>query len=150
MSNDYWMTPKWIIDDLKKELGENVYDLTGLTVAAPGTVKALDDIFKIVKPELFSGRYDWLFMNPPYSRGNIEKFLAKGLEMVKTNTVVALIKVGTSTKYWSLIWDYDKQCTKKGIQIRYFPKRVKLTAPKGTKESSPNIETCLVIMKNTG
>lgn len=151
--SDFWRTPEWIIENLMSEFGYEYVDLCAKTCTAPMATDGVLDIFALdtihANIELISG-YGWAFMNPPYSRGNIYKFLKKAIDIQsKTGKpVVALIKVGTSTKYWDLIWDYKNNKPKSGVEIRYFPKRVQFVPPDSeTKVSSSSIETCLVIIR---
>ena len=146
-TRDSWGTPSHIIEELTKEFGQLI-DVTSIEgKCAPGTIMCdYDFMEKSPNTRAFENRA--VFMNPPYSRGNIYKAVEAGIKLSwEAEVVILLIKVGTSTKYWDLIWDYKRHEPKPGVEIRYFPKRVKFIAPEGIKESSPSIETCLVILR---
>src|SRR5690606_1321505 len=95
-----------------------------------------------------SSDVDWLFLNPPYSRGNIYKFMTRSLQIANKldKKLVSLIKVGTSTKYWGIFYDYRHQAYEDQFYVRFFPKRIKFIHPTlGVESKSPNIEVCLVV-----
>ncbi len=62
------------------------------------------------------------FMNPPYSRGLVEKCVDKAIaERNNAAIIVALIKVDTSTRWWQKLAAVS--------HIDYLPKRVKYVHP---------------------
>ncbi len=82
---------------------------------------------------------DWLqtaWLNPPYSRGSMEKFIGKAWEDSRHCKIICLVKVDPSTKWWGIFWDYTEGITqisqaKLGCEVIFLPKRVKFDAPKG-------------------
>lgn len=77
---------------------------------------------------------DAVWCNPPYSL--CKEFVAKAVEQQKNGvTVVMLIPSRTDTKYWhTYIWDADKHCPRKGIEVRFIKGRLKFG---GAKNSAP-------------
>lgn len=118
------------------------------------------------------------FMNPPYS--NPWPFIEKAWEDSKYCKIVCLVKVDTSTNWWSVFWDtttctycgssggcYDEligeySCqachgkkqrngSKPGCDVIFFPKRIKFIPPEGINgKSGPSFPSCLVIMDRRG
>lgn len=76
-----------------------------------------------------------VFCNPPYSRGNIDKWMKKCYnESLKGTIIVALIPVSSSSKWWhKYVW---KHC-----DIEFLDHRVKF---KGALHSAP-FSNCLAI-----
>jgi phage N-6-adenine-methyltransferase len=88
------------------------------------------------------------FMNPPYS--NPKPFIEKAWQDARYCKIVCLVKVDTSTKWFSVFYDYVLQKPRPGCQIIFFPKRIKFDPPEGydqtKKYSGPAFGCCLVIM----
>lgn len=83
------------------------------------------------------------WMNPPYSRGNLDKFCKKAFEeSQKGCTVVGLLKMDHSTK-WFKNWIYGK-----AHEVRLCSKRVQFIDPEtGKKGQSPNFTSIIVVWK---
>lgn len=94
-SHPHGGTPDHIIDDLTAEFG-NLFDpcpnnptFDGLKLNWCGVI------------ESESNDYEAVFVNPPYTRGEISKWVAKGEEEAsKGITVILLIPSYTDTKYF--------------------------------------------------
>lgn len=70
-------------------------------------------------------KYEPIFCNPPYSRGNIDRFIKKGYEeSLKGATVVMLLPMDSSTKV------FHEYCMKASEWIIFVP-RVKFLRPNG-------------------
>jgi phage N-6-adenine-methyltransferase len=107
MKNDEFETPQWLFDELDKEFH---FDLD---VAANYKNSKCDDSYYSIENTGLDR--DWsrngsvVWMNPPYSRGQLDKWCKKAYkESQKGVTVVGLLPVDTSTK-WFHEWIYDKQ-----------------------------------------
>lgn len=85
----------------------------------------------------------WLFLNPPYSKP--AKFIKKAYKESRSWPIVCLLKCDTSTKWWGIFYDYEKQKPRPGVTIEYFPKRLKFER-NGIPSSSANFPSCLVIL----
>jgi hypothetical protein len=58
------------------------------------------------------------------------KIIPKMWEDSKHCKIVCLVKVDTSTRWWSTFWDYNKlMCNKPGCRVIFFPKRLKFDPP---------------------
>ena len=80
------------------------------------------------------------FMNPPYS--NPKPFIEKAWEHSKIMKIVCLVKCDPSTRWWSVFWDYDKDCGKPGASVRFFPKRIKFDPPQQLIDSGDVYKIC--------
>lgn len=82
------------------------------------------------------------FCNPPYSAGNILKFVHKAwLESGNGATVVLLIPSDPSTEYFEF-------CFENASEIRFMHPRVKFNNPDGTPmKSSPPMGSMIVVFK---
>lgn len=148
-STDYWQTPDDIVTMYCKKMQSNKFmDLCGKhKLSLYGT----DDVFGALSDNVY--RADWLFLNPPYSRGNIYRFLLRGIQLSNWThrPLVALIKVCTSTKAWNLIYDYDKMCYRPGFRVEWFRSKVKFIDPgTGLPGDNPGIEVCTVYFNPKG
>jgi len=134
--NDSWETP----DDLFQKLDEEFkFDLD---VCATYKTNKCEKFYGQYHPEGFidaleqpwAGATCW--MNPPYSRGNIDKFMEKAYkESLKGAIVVGPVRFDPSTK-WFQKWVDDK-----ADEVRMMARRVKFVgAP-----SAYNFPTCIVI-----
>ena len=87
-----------------------------------------------------SERRQPFFCNPPYSNGNIIKFVEKAwLESGNGATVVLLIPSDPSTQYFDF-------CFENASEIRFMQPRVKFNNPDGTPmKSSPPMGSMIVV-----
>ena len=89
---------------------------------------------------------DWYkatyFCNPPYSNGNILKFVHKAyLESGKGATAVMLIPYDPSTQYFNI-------CFENASEIRFMQPRVRFNNPDGTPmKGSPQTESMIVVFR---
>ncbi len=143
MSSDSWETPIDLFNELDKEFNFNI-DLC----ATADNCKAdfYGDYFEL---NMENYRNQSCFMNPPYS--NPLPFISKAYEDSKHSKIVCLIKVDTSTRWWAVFWDYKTHAPKFGVEVRFFPKRIKFTPPAGLSGGSgPTFPSALVIMDRRG
>lgn len=109
IKTDIRATPWWLFSWLD---GFFRFDLDVCAIEENAKVK------KFITPEMDGLKKDWgkcNWMNPPYSSGNISKWLEKATcEQSKGNTTVALIPGDTSTKWYReyinrnpdvIVWD---------------------------------------------
>lgn len=93
---DFWKTPNGLYEPIN-----NVFNFTLDPCCEIETPKC-SKFFTLAADGL---KQDWskdvVFMNPPYSRGNIDKWVEKAyLESLKGSVVVALLPVSASAKWW--------------------------------------------------
>ena len=125
--SDLWQTPAWFFDKLNKEFRFDIdlcaSDHNNKTEIYCGDFLAEETLLWEGGALLQSG-----FMNPPYS--NILPFVKQAWEVSKYMTIVCLLKVDPSTKWWAVFWDYQTQQPKAGCRLpRFEPKRIKFDPP---------------------
>lgn len=111
---DLWATPDKVYNPLNKEFG-----FTLDPCCLPETAKCK----KFYTPKEDGLKQDWsgevVFCNPPYSRGNIDKWAEKCYkESLKGTTVVALFPVSTSAE-WFHEWVLGK------AELRFVRRRIR-------------------------
>ena len=80
-----------------------------------------------------------VFLNPPYDR-SIKRWVRKALlESLKGATVVCVLPVRTSTRWWH-------EYVLRANEIRFLPKRVRFEY-KGKPQGSPREDTAIVIFR---
>lgn len=113
--SDLWETPWRIIKKLDKEFG---FTLDPCCLPHNATAE------KYYTPEDNGLVQDWsgevVYCNPPYSRGNIDKWVKKCYEesQKQNTTVVALLPVSTSSNWWHN-WIVGK------AEVRFVERRVR-------------------------
>lgn len=117
LETDYWTTPTNITKGIVKFLeyyreidwGGQFYDLD--VCANLHNTKVLTNYITEKENALL---VDWngqrVWCNPPYSRGNVDNFVAKAVEQCQKNQkdVIMLLNVDPSTKYFKRILDNAK------------------------------------------
>lgn len=167
MTSDSWQTPQWLYDELNEEFNFDI-DLCA-TKENSKCERFYDDYLKGIfyKKEydshlklnwegpyinsdysnIMSERYPGLtcFMNPPYS--NPKPFIEKAWEESKHCLIVCLVKVDSSTKWWSIFYDANKFEERPGCKIRLLPKRIKFDPPTGWegKSTGPSFPSAVLI-----
>jgi len=114
LQKDLWETPPNLFKQLNDEF---VFTLDPCCL--PETAKCK----KFFTPDVDGLSQDWsgeiVFCNPPYSRGNIDKWAEKCyMESLKGATVVALFPVSTSSE-WFHEWVWKK------AELRFIKRRVR-------------------------
>jgi len=148
---DEWETPQWLFDLLDQEFHFQVdaaatkeNKKTHLWFGDNGTEEFCNAIehqwYHVVLDE------ERFFLNPPYSAGNIDKFMAKALEeSLKGALVVCLVPCATDTKWWH-------NYAMKAQEIRFIKGRVRFVgydADGKQIKNSPTFSSCVVIFKGT-
>jgi len=138
MANDEWQTPRYLFQKLNSEFS------FGIDVAATNqnclTRACLQD--GITQNWYDLNHLGAFWMNPPYSRGNIDKFCEKAYEeSQKGCTVVGLLPLRSAS------WFH--KCVMKAHEIRFLTRRVKFIDPETGKPSkgSPNFDSIIVVWK---
>jgi phage N-6-adenine-methyltransferase len=129
---DKWETPSTVFAELNGE-----FNFTLDPCAEDHTAKC----YKYYTEEENGLDKDWtgevVFCNPPYSRGNIDRWMKKCYEENQKGViVVALIPVSTSSKWWhEYVW--------RKAEIRFYKGRIRF---QGAKFTAP-FSSCLAIYK---
>ncbi len=124
--NNEWYTPKNIVEMARLTLGNIDLDVSSSEVANR-TVKA-DKYYTIEDDALVQDWYGRVWMNPPYSRNKLSKFIDKLVSSVESGDVthaIVLVNNATETRWFrNLCSISDKVC---------FPsKRIKFLRSNGT------------------
>jgi len=139
---DEWCTPLWLWHLLRDE-----YDLVVDAACTPQNALTSfsmgEDALSIPWTAIF-GKVGF-FLNPPYSAGNIDRFMAKALEeSQKGATVVCLVPCATDTRWWH-------NYAMKAQEIRFIKGRVRFVGydEEGKQiKNSPTFSSCVVIFRN--
>ena len=92
---DSWETPNWLFDLLDREFNFL------LDAAASITNHKVPTYYTVADSALDKRWEKRTYLNPPYSAGNIDKFMAKALEeSQKGAVVVCLVPCATDTRWW--------------------------------------------------
>lgn len=138
---DSWGTPQWLFDLLDREFHFN-FDAAASYDNGKCNIISSDSLnipwYKGLG--MPSGGRVWL--NPPYSAGNIDRFMQKAYEeSQKGAVVVCLVPCATDTKWWH-------QYAMKAQEIRFIKGRVRFVGyDEEGKEirQSPTFSSCVVI-----
>lgn len=137
MANDEWQTPQDLFNKLNKEFG-----FTTDVACKPENCLCSEGIYEDSTDQNWYEYINAFWMNPPYSRGNIDKFCKKAYEeSQKGCIVVGLIKLDTSTKWFH-------EYVMKAHEIRFCKRRVRFIDPDTGKEGgSPPFASVIVVWK---
>jgi site-specific DNA-methyltransferase (adenine-specific) len=148
-SKDEWQTPQWLFDLLDQEFHFQVDAAADeMNSRCRWFLKKGGEFDALTMTSWM--RSDWpqvntFFLNPPYSAGNIDKFMAKALEESKKGAVVVcLVPCATDTKWWH-------NYAMKAQEIRFIKGRVRFVGynEKGEQiKNSPTFSSCVVIFKH--
>lgn len=126
--NNEWYTPSEFIESARLVMGGINLDPAS-SIIANHTVKA-DTFYSITNDGLSQ---DWttdsLFMNPPYGRDLISKFIDK-LIVSDVKQAIVMVNNATETQWGSKLLSHSKA-------VCFITKRVKFITPEGTLLKSP-------------
>ena len=132
--NDEWETPQDLFDAL-----DNIYRFDFDAACTKANCKCKGGAVSEIVNSL---ELDWhrisksIWLNPPYSRGNINKFMKKAWEESQEGcTVVCLVRFDPSAKW------YQKYVYDKAAEVLMLARRVKFIGAK----SAYNFPCCVVI-----
>ena len=139
MANDNWCTPQIVLDMISEFNKGNQIDLDPCA-SVDAIVHAKAEFTgppagKDGLVESWSGN-NLVFVNPPYSRGNLYKWMQKAHQEYQKDTniqIILLIPADTSTKYF-------QEFVKKSNAVCFLKKRVKFIGAGG----SPKFPSALV------
>ena len=128
-STDEWYTPKWLVDALGKFELDPCAPENRLWDTAANHMTCLDDGLK----SPWGGVRVWL--NPPYSRPLIEKFVER---MIENNNGVALLFNRCDSKM------FQDMIFPNATAIMFLKGRIKFFRPDGTQGDSPGCGSVLI------
>lgn len=138
MSGDSWETPDELFDVLNEEFNFS-FDAACTTKNSKCSSGNFYDIGidALEAPWFMSSKAVWL--NPPYSRGNINLFMEKAYSesLLTDNSIVCLVRQDTTAK-WFKDWVDNK-----AHEVRLLKRRIRF---KGAEASYP-FPCCVVIYK---
>jgi phage N-6-adenine-methyltransferase len=173
MAYDSWETPKYLFDQLNAEFHFDI-DLCATRENKKCDWYCNDYLLNQVNDngQLFNPQsYCCGFMNPPYS--DPLPFVQKAWEDSLYCKIVMLLPVRTSTKWWSVFWNYQKihevntlgrdyvnnieavehkfihRGPKPGVEVRFFPKRIAFVRD-GKEVKGTSFDSCIVILDRRG
>ena len=145
---DEWGTPQWLFDLLDQEFIFNVDAAATCEnrktpyFYGPGWASSGDALKEEWKNE--RGVFMSCFLNPPYSAGNIDRFMQKAYEeSQKGAVVVCLVPCATDTRWWH-------NYAMKAQEIRFIKGRVRFVGydEEGKQiANSPTFSSCVVIFR---
>lgn len=130
--SDQWETPEDLFDAINNEYGFT------LDVAATAWNNKLSNFYNELNNSLVQDWIGTVWLNPPYSRGNINAFMRKALNEFKNGNakaVVALVRLDPSANWFTQFVHGQAH------EIRMFPRRVKFV---GASSGYP-FPCCLVV-----
>ena len=133
--NDEWATPQSLFSKLDEEFNFTVDLCTNIDTGNSKCKGMVFDIESYVKNDI-ANESDVYWMNPPYSRGNIDMCMEQATTLLhRGHVVVCLVRFDPSTKWFQRFVD--------GVasEVRMLDKRVRfIGAP-----SAYNFPCCVVI-----
>jgi site-specific DNA-methyltransferase (adenine-specific) len=140
---DEWGTPQWLFDLLDQEFNFQVDAAANAENSKCGWNYFGQDSTKISWQTLGAKTF---YLNPPYSAGNIDRFMQKAYEeSQKGAVVVCLVPCATDTKWWH-------NYAMKAQEIRFIKGRVRFVGydEEGNPvRNSPTFSSCVVIFRKT-
>jgi phage N-6-adenine-methyltransferase len=151
--SDNWRTPLWVWERATKRFGPFTLDAAAdednhLCASWLGPGGLFEDALACEWFVGWTARDDRVWCNPPYSRGMVDKFLAKAWKEVRVGncrSVTLLLPSDTSTVWWhQYIWDEQRNDTRQGVILDLLPQRVRFLRPDGTRAGTPPFGSALV------
>lgn len=126
--SDEWYTPKYIIDSLGK------FDLDPCAPSVPlfKTAEVMYNEFDDGLSQKWEGR---VWLNPPYSRPLINKFMGR---MTEHNRGIALIFSRTDTEL------FHTEVFDKAAAVKFLKSRIRFLRPDGTEAGAPGCGSVLI------
>ena len=136
MANDEWQTPPDLFAQLDAEFGFDLDAAVRKSNALCGNfLSSEQDGLEVPWHEVASV----VWLNPPYSRGSLDKWLRKSYEEALLGcTVVCLIPVDTSTSWW-------KNWAVKAAERRELTKRVRHWLNGAPVKGSPTFSSVVLV-----
>lgn len=163
-ARDRWATPQGVVDAVAKVLGgppkidlaaseHNAKARTYVTEQfahlarrheslALFRVELEDGLFSLDPKDVVASTYSWAWLNPPYSRGNMERFTAWAAEYVKHGGAVALCHRPDFSTSW-----YQDNVLPHARMLLLPSKRIHFIPPDGIEGSSSNFAAVITVMQ---
>lgn len=136
--NNEWYTPKYIVDAAREVLGD--IDLDPASSPTANKIVQAKYIYTAEDSGLNHRWYKNIWMNPPYQRGLVNKFLSRLVEDYKAGRVCqacVLVNNATETIWW-------QHLSSVASAVCFLRGRVKFLDEHGNKANSPLQGQCVV------
>lgn len=117
--NNEWYTPPWIIESARQVMGSIDLDPA-----------SCEEANKIVQAKQFytdglnNPWYGWVWLNPPYARGLVDKFMDKTIsELDNIEQIMILVNNATETKWFQKILPYMDSICLLNKRVRFWPNK---------------------------
>ena len=160
---DSWATPRDLFDRLSATHGpfdiDAAADATNHLCAAwfgPGNIYAEDALTTHWGMEECDDEDRVplrVWVNPPYSRGMVGRFVAKAVEEARAGRAVTtlLIPAWTDQPWWAeVVWDAARGRFRPGVEVEFLRGRVRFVRPDGTRAGSPTFPSVVVTIGGVG
>ena len=142
MAKDDWQTPKELFDKLNDEFGFDL-DVAATSENKLCNTRCIDGLIADWSGlQSYFTYYPICWMNPPYSKPNLDLFSKKAFEeSQKGCTVVGLLPLRSASWFHKYVM--------KSHEIRFLTRRVKFIDPETGKQTkgSPNFDSIIVVWK---
>lgn len=147
--SDLWSTPPEVFGELDARYGPFTVD-----AAANETNRKCEQWFgpgsplgenALARKWNAWGEFQRVFMNPPYS--NPYPFVAKAWEQAHIGNclVTMLLPSTTEVRWWKeFVYDGDRRRFRPGVEVEYWPNRIRHIKPDGTRGGSPKFGSVVV------
>lgn len=151
MANDEWRTPPALFDvlDMRHQFTIDTAATDGNRLAPLWITEEQD---ALVYPWGPFGSERVAFCNPPYSTGNIPKFLRRGIAQIDNGNIreaVFLIRADVSTRYWhELVVERADEVLFPNGRVNFLTAEGETDRGSGTKGArSPNFASAVVVFR---
>jgi phage N-6-adenine-methyltransferase len=138
MPNDEWYTPPYVLEAVRDVLGEIDLDPAS-SYEAQKRVRA-NHYFTDAQDALAQHWWGRIFLNPPYSRGKIGKFVDKLLEEInagRAKEVILLVDNCADTQWF-------RKAARAATTVCFTEGRIKFITPEGKAPGSPPKGQCFL------
>ena len=142
MANDNWFTPPYILQAVRDVLGQ--IDLDPASCEAAQCRVQASAYYTIMDDALNQPWWGRIFMNPPYSRGKIGKFVEKLLvELASGRVTEAIVLVNGSTDT-----QWFRRAARASAMMCFTEGRIEFLTPDGEAPGSPTQGQCFLYFGN--
>lgn len=161
-TRDRWATPQRVVDAVAEFLGEQPeidlaasernakaaeyitesFAYLAFSSPTPIRVELSDGLFGLDPKVLAAAVRGWAWLNPPYSRGNMERFTAWAAEYVEHGGTVALCHRPDFSTSW-----YQDNVLPHARMLLFPSKRIHFIPPDGIEGSSSNFAAVITVMQ---
>lgn len=161
-TRDRWATPQRVVDAVSWILGEppeidlsasecnakaeeyitESFAYLAFSSPTPIRIELSDGLFSLDPEAMASATSSWAWLNPPYSRGNMERFTAWASKYVEHGGTVALCHRPDFSAGW-----YQKNVLPHASAMLLPSKRIHFIPPDGVEGSSSNFAAVITVMQ---